>query len=123
MISLLPYTYAGVPNEINIIFRHNSDNTEVITKVLLFNTTGQRNSERFMEILSVHKFDVALFTTNVEYLNTDDCSDVYNNNVTNEEQYERAMSHLRLWEKITNGSENENCRVRTQLLLKRGHAT
>lgn len=71
-----------------------------IIKILIFNSTGQREVDKFLEILSSHNFDIALFTTNLAHTKVNSSSDIINYNITLDEQSKKSENHLRIWKNL-----------------------
>lgn len=93
-----------------MILRRNSDKEDNVKKILIFNTTGQRDAEKFLKLLSTHNFQYAIFTTNVIYPKPGNCSDSNNNNVGSEEARKVAETNMMLWKKLVPSNE-DNCTV------------
>ncbi|KAK6641339.1 hypothetical protein RUM44_013048 [Polyplax serrata] len=70
---------------------------EDVTKILIFNTTGQRDANKFLEILSSHNFDYAIFTTNIKKTELGTTSDSNNYTVSPDEVLKTAENNLKLW--------------------------
>lgn len=84
-------------------------------KILIFNSTGQREVEKFLEILSEHRFDVALFTTNSAHSKINSSSDQINYNTTLDDQYKKSENHLKIWKNINNINDEHSYPERFQV--------
>lgn len=89
-------------------FAHKTISNEEHLKVLIFNTTGKRNSRQLLEILSQsNHFDLVCFVPNISTINdlgesliTADRVDIQSVHFKYDDQLERPRYHLELWHSL-----------------------
>ncbi|RUS83394.1 hypothetical protein EGW08_008815 [Elysia chlorotica] len=92
-----------------------------VVRILIFNTTGDRDVELFLSLLKPCNFDVALFCTNqlstVESLTKSGTLrnrlskevDQYHNLSTWKKMMDKAMTNKRLWDQVSLASTSPSC--------------
>lgn len=74
----------------------------------MFNTTGQRDADKFLEILSTHNFQFGFFTTNKVVSKPGATSDSINFTVSFEEALKTAETNLEFWKKRSRSVNLDN---------------
>ncbi|KAJ8939395.1 hypothetical protein NQ314_011141 [Rhamnusium bicolor] len=79
------------------------------TKALIFNLTGPRNPENFLNELAICDFDVAIFIPNVGY--EKETADTANFKLTTDTQLERCQGYKEKWLELEGNSHRKSAEV------------
>ncbi|XP_043914214.1 folylpolyglutamate synthase, mitochondrial isoform X2 [Protopterus annectens] len=71
-----------------------------VARVLLFNTTGERDSAALLKLLQPCQFDCAVFCPNLVEISPSDNADQQNYNVTLENILTRCIENQKIWNKL-----------------------
>jgi folylpolyglutamate synthase len=77
-----------------------SKQTGKVVRILIFNTTGDRQAEKLLSLLKSGEFDCAVFCPNIATMSTSN-ADQTNFTVTVNSQFDRCQMHKKLWLQVS----------------------